>query len=269
MSDISDSLHTFSLLYSDGKDIDKGSGVLPFKTLDNFEPFAQNLLSTNVLLWLAYTPFLLDEAMKSKWENYSWSHQHEWIDPSHDELDQPSLNDTIWHYPDGANGTTTTTRATVMTMNEPSPPYAPLWQMSPLPVSDPSMINYDMESDEAYSSSRQQMMLRSKTTVWSVPVGQEWNVSLPFPFRSPVTNSTDSFNDTQTDSSGATTLVAPHSWVLHPIWETAVLTSSSSPNMVGAILSMVSWETFWGDVRVFESIISFCRVDKVPWLQLF
>jgi hypothetical protein len=275
MSDLSDSLHTFSLLYSDGKkEIDNGSDVLPFKTLESFEPFAQNLLtrqsssSTNALLWLAYTPFLLDEAMKNKWENYSRSHLHEWIDPSHDNLDQPLSDTTIWHYPDNANATTAmmTTRATVMTMNEPLPPYAPLWQMSTFPMSDPSsMINYDMESDKAYSSARQQMMLHSKTTVWSVLVGQEWNLSSPLPLRSPSSNNrTDFLNDTQADNTyGTTTLVAPHSWVLHPIWETAELSSSqkssSPPNMVGAILSMVSWETFWADVSVSLKVaIGFC-----------
>jgi hypothetical protein len=290
MSDVSDSLHTFSLLYSDGH----GSDVLPYKTLESFEPFAQNLLtresssSSNALLWLAYTPFLLDDAMKNIWENYSKLHLYDWVvDPSVDTtVDQPLPDTTIWRYSHDANVTTTmmTTRATVMAMSDPSPPYAPLWQMSSFPMSDPSslinlsnpssMVSYDMESDKPYTSARQQMMLHSKTTLWSVAVGQEWNLSSPFPLRSPISNNeTDFLNDTQADSTyGTTTLVAPHSWVLHPIWEREGLPSSqessSSPTIVGAILSMVSWEALWADVSVsLKESSGFC--DYTALLTLF
>lgn len=117
----------------------------PFFTLSQFEWYGQQVRQNGTVLFFAYSPFLLDDSQRARWENYSVANQG-WIKQSFNYTDEeaPSqtIRDQIWNYNDKGQPTVTPP------LNQ---PYVPSWQSSPPPTDPVDIVNLDFTSAPTYA----------------------------------------------------------------------------------------------------------------------
>lgn len=116
------------------------TATLPFLTLKDLEAFAKPVRAASSVELFFYTPYLSNEIYREQWESHAVTNQ-DWVPRAHEfypeyrynsSLDFDPISDTIW----------TDSQEEAIPF---SPPYAPLWQMSP-PPPDTTMLNFDMHS---------------------------------------------------------------------------------------------------------------------------
>ena len=258
-------MYKFSLLYESSSAGDERYKTdynvsSHFYTLDKFEPFAQNVRETTGIQWLVYTPYLTTKDMVGQWEAYAASNQDRMklraekeIDDAEGHLQEstaatqksmspPPIVDSVWQY-DISNGDIVPITATAA-MNQ---GVCPLWQMSPPPPPPPplmdpsttSAINFNLLTDPAfqYAMHRTASTMETPKAIWSPPVSNEWNVSSPFIVPPSPTRRDDDL------------MIVPHSWIVYPLIGDQI-EESSSANVVGALVSMISWEALLANVSV-------------------
>lgn len=215
--------------------------VSPLLTVRDFEGFAMSVREMTGVRHIAYVPFILDEATRFDWEFYTLMHQS-WIETSAATFhpDWPTenvqvINPRIWLRDAVGNG-----------IVDPGPtPYAPLWQVSPPPVADTSVINFNMASDRSVGE-------------W---ISLQLNQSTSWSFLSQPVNTSSIFgtgNDNKPDDSDEPTSLA---WI--PVTES--LSSPESP-VAGAIVANVPWTTLLRNVSIMQA--SRCVVCALSPFQL-
>lgn len=213
---ISASIRSFSLLYP--STADKTSETLPYVTMDDFEVFAKSARITTGASLITYTPSIDGQMNRFRplWEQYAVENQ-DWIQRGHEldsshkhsELDvYAPIFEEIWRF--DVNRTIE---------SDPGPrPSSPIWQMSPPPMNT-SIVNFNLLSDYGFS----EMIGYARETGEAV-------LSAPLD----VANLT-----------GLPSADGPQSVLVQPVFAGVESTSSS---IVGNILAVVPWTTFFSSV---------------------
>ena len=124
---------------------DNSEEVSPVLTIRDFEAFAMEARQMTGARSLTYAPLLLTEDLRTEWEPYTVA-QQSWIKESADTFypDDPlvetidPITPRIW-LRDGNE----------QEMIDPGPaPYMPIWQVSPPPVKDTSLVNFNLAADK-------------------------------------------------------------------------------------------------------------------------
>ena len=186
----------------------------PFLTVQDFDEFAAVSRELSGARSVSYCPFIWDERARMSWEQYSVAEQS-WMESTTDAVLEP-IPPRIW-LSDG-NG---------VGMVDPGPaPYAPLWQVSPIPVTDTSMINFNMASD-------------ARVVEW-MTVQLEQNTSWSF-------LSQPGYHSILVPSSGE--LVEPTSLAWIPVLESRfAMESDEEPQVSGALVADMPWTTILSNV---------------------
>lgn len=215
------------------------SKVWPFETLPAFELPASQLRKTSGIQWLGFAPLLKQPSQVALWESYSVANQ-DWIDASlqfsgqlkNAAFRRTSIPSHIYRLNNQSEHVMETTGANSIQEF----PVAPLWQISPAPLTAAG-INYD-----ALSSLWLQNPYQDLVTVTAQPM-----IYAVGDATVAVNSLSLELDATSNDSAPSTTTDEQYSVFLTPIYEqisTADASSLNMSNMVGLVLAITSWEVF-------------------------
>jgi len=196
---------------------DSTEEMAPFLTVQEFDDFAAVSREITGARSVSYCPFIWDELARTSWEGYSVTEQS-WMERSTDAVLEPIPN-RIW-LRDG-NG---------VRMVDPGPaPYAPLWQVSPIPVGDTSMINFNMASDASVEEWITVQL--EQNTSWSILTRPGYHSML---------------------APSSEQLVEPTSLAWIPVLESrSAMENVDEPQVSGALVADLAWTTILSNVLPF------------------
>lgn len=209
----------------------------PLLTIQDFEDFASATRELTGARFVAYCPLIWDDLTRMAWEGYSVAEQS-WMERyAHNAVLEP-ISPRIWLRDGNDDG-----------LVDPGPaPYAPLWQVSPVPVTDTSMINFNMASDPRVEE--WMMTQLEQNTSWSFLSQPDYR----FLWSSSALPSGE--------EAGPTSLA----WI--PILERSdsaipdsALDEEEGPQVSGALVADMPWTALLRNVSVMKQsgmVISFC-----------
>lgn len=200
---------------------DSTEEISPFLTVQDFDDFAAVSRELSGARAVSYCPFIWDETSRTLWEGYSVAEQS-WMERRTGAVLE-AIPARIWLRDE--NG---------VRMIDPGPaPYAPLWQMSPIPVADTSMINFNMASD-------------SRVEEW-MTMQLEQNTSWSF-------LSQPDYHSILAPSSGESVEPTSLAWI--PVLESRFETENyEEPQVSGALVVDLPWTAILSNVSFTVGII--------------
>ena len=214
----------------------------PFVTIPNFEVSASRAMSRMETSSIVFTPYVANDTMKSKWEEYSIQHTSEWMPQS---IDQ-SIENHIFCCDN--NNTTRPTSSYVNdidSMNYSSVrPYFPIWQHLPISY---RQVNLDLLSHEAFQDSIVELVVSSSSSSSNAKplIGKSFlgttadYISSAVPFAS--SNTIDGNNNKADDIVGT---------LIYPVFDQVEDNDDDSSVLVGALLSTLPWRRFLGNFNI-------------------
>jgi class 3 adenylate cyclase len=113
------------------------SVTAPFVTLSQFEAYGQDIRADDQVLFVSYSPYIVNDENRTSWEEYSVANQR-WIRQSFQYTDETyesgRILEYIWYYNDKGSAARAPLDAA---------PYAPSWQSSPPPSDPQNIVNQD------------------------------------------------------------------------------------------------------------------------------
>ena len=193
----------------------------PFYTQQGFEVFGQSFLEGSGAEMVSWSPIVSGETQRRLWGNYSSSNDG-WVEEG---LAWQSLNMGTPMPPGPFNIPTDVYRKQPAT-GTPSPevgsgPFAPVWQMSGAP-SDPSVVNYNLLSDDIFKATFDATVQSGTQSLSSVISDASWY-----------------YGDSAKPVDGI-----PQGLLMTPLFNSSSLKS----NIVGVVVSVLSWGTFFQNV---------------------
>ena len=193
----------------------------PFYTQLDFEAFGLSYLDTTGAELVSWSPFVFGQQQSQDWGTYS-SDNDAWIEDGL-QWRQQNLDETMPDPPYDIVDYIYRRDGQALVPETGDGPFAPIWQMSGAP-SDPTVVNFNLFSDEVINSA------------WVGLASSRNQVLSDFLFAS------DYYG---TGAMSKETPGAPQSLLLTPLYSDLSTTTSE---MIGAVVSVLSWNLFLQDV---------------------